>query len=128
MKTILKNTGKMIKSLVLWAIVPENRKVGIKYTRKALEIAEIVSEQTKNKKDDKAVAFLVKSFQKALLVNNVVDNSELNAIENKINKISEGSLKDVKLGVDTSGIKMKLGKTGVNYNPKDGSIKFGISF
>jgi len=124
---IIKSIFMWVKSIVLWLVISENRKVGIKYTKKALDIAEVVSKFTSSTKDDKAVAFLAKQFNKAAQLNNITEEESLKKVANEVSKISKGSLKDISVGIDNGKIGLSFGKGGVKYNPKDGSVKFGIT-
>ena len=96
----------------------------MKYTKKALEIAEIVAEKTYTNKDDKAIIFLAKQFDKAVKINNITDSQEIKNITEAVSRITEGDLEDVKINADKDGIKLEVGKLGVKYDPKDGSVKF----
>lgn len=127
MINFFKNLLNWIKAIILWLLIKENREIGIKYTKKALDIAALVSKLTPTTKDDKAVAFLAKQFNKAAILNGITEQSEVEKVAKTITSISNGSLKDVNLGLKEGKINASVGSIGVEYDPSNGGVKFGLS-
>ena len=52
----------IIKSILFWVLKKNNRGIGIKYTKMAINLASIISSETKSTKDDKAINEFKKVF------------------------------------------------------------------
>jgi hypothetical protein len=118
---------KWIKSVGLWLLKKENREAGIKATKQAMDLFDVVARHTKTSKDDKAAAFIAKQFDKALKINDIFEDKEVKAISKEVTKETKGSLKNVTLGLDKGTITAGVGKIGVKYDPSNGNVKFGFS-
>ena len=116
-----------IKSVFLWIMVKENRDIGIKYTRKAIEMATVMSKLTKTTKDDKAAAYLSRQFDKAVKINNINSKKDIKSVANDINNISTGCLSDLNIGISNGKIKTTVLGGKATYDPSDGSVSIGFS-
>ncbi len=115
------------KSIVLWLLVKRNREIGFRYTKKALDVFEFASKLTATKKDDKAVAYIAEQFDKAVKLNKQTDETVIEKAAKSITKVSKGNMKDVSIGLAKGKVKAAVGNIGVEYNPLNGQVKFGLS-
>tara|TARA_R100000406_G_scaffold78328_2_gene59154 strand:+ start:1192 stop:1569 length:378 start_codon:yes stop_codon:yes gene_type:complete len=115
-----------IKSIYLWLIVPENREIGLQYTKTILDLADVVTKTTKNKKDDQAVKMLTKKFNQVLQYNDNLDSDGITKAAKTVNRIKNGSLKDVSFDFSNGKLSTYIGSIGAQYNTKDGSIRLGL--
>ena len=115
-----------IKSIYLWLIVPENREIGLQYTKTILDLADVVTRTTKNKKDDQAVKMLTKKFNQVLQYNDNLDSDGIAKAAKTVNRIKNGSLKDVSFDYNNGKLSTYIGKVGAQYNTQDGSIRLGL--
>lgn len=97
-----------IKAMVLWLLKRENRAIGLRYTKMGLDVFEQVCKKTKSQKDDLAVAYIAKQFDKAINLNNQMSNPVIQSAAQHITKIQKGSLKDVALDFDGNSVKAHL--------------------
>ena len=44
-----------------------------------------------------------------------------------ITKVSKGNMKDVSISIGDGKVKAAVGNIGVEYNPLNGQVKFGLS-
>jgi len=119
----LKNGLSWVKALLKFLTIKENRDIGIKYTKKALDLAAYVASKTKTKKDDKGLAFIAKTFDEATTF---LDDDEKEQVAYDITKEKKGSLKDIALNIAANEIGVSLGKKTIKLNAITKAIKFGI--
>lgn len=124
---ILRNIFNWIKAVFIWLLLKENRNLGIRYTKKAIDLAVAVSAYTTTTRDDKAAAFLAKTFDMAVKANGILDDNAVERVAREIRNINTGSLQDVTISIDNGKIQAGVGGIGAEYNPNDGSFKFGVS-
>lgn len=94
---------KWTHAIFLWLLVPANRRAGIMYTRKALDIIAIATKLTSNKKDDEVIKNIRKTMEDLLKA--LPFFLALRTIED-INITDSGPLKTVSIGYDEkSGLK-----------------------
>tara|TARA_Y100001963_G_C6631816_1_gene376681 strand:+ start:317 stop:694 length:378 start_codon:yes stop_codon:yes gene_type:complete len=123
----MKDFFKWIKSVILWMCVADNREIGIAYTKKLLDVAEIVAASTKTKRDDKALLLLNRTFKMALEKNNALSKVEIEKAAKAVKNITTGSLKDVDISLSgTKKINMYINNIGASYDMTDGSIRLGM--
>lgn len=115
------------KAAVLWLMIKENREIGLKYTKKALDVVEEVAKITGTTKDDKAVAYIAKKFDEAVKANGATDQEQVEKVAKTVSDISKGSLKDVTVGFKEGKVNASVGGIGVEYDPSNGGVKFGLS-
>lgn len=115
----------LIKAAVLWCFKKENRVVGLKFTKIALDVASAVSKKTKSKKDDIALNYVSKTFDMAA---QFLTEAEKEAVAKEINKKRNGALKDVRMQYESKKGELTTFYKGVSvkYNHKDGGVKFGL--
>jgi len=123
----LKSLFNWGKAIVFWLLVKENREIGLIYTKKALDVVEVVAKITGTTKYDKAVAYIAKKFDEAVKLNGATDQKDIEKVAKTVTDISKGSLKDVSVGFESGKVKAAVGGIGVEYNPSNGGVKFGIS-
>lgn len=124
---ILGSLFNWAKAIVLWLLVKENREIGLRYTKKALDIVEVVAKITGTTKDDKAVAYIAKKFDEAVKLNGATNQQDIEKVASSVTSIAKGSLKDVAIGLDSGKVKATVGGVGVEYDPSNGGVKFGFS-
>jgi len=91
--TILKSILNWTVSVALWLLVKENRRMGLRYTKKALDIISYATLLTKSRKDDE----IVNNIRKIILD---IPEELSGKVIKKINSQNTGSLKTVKIGFD----------------------------
>jgi hypothetical protein len=86
----------------------------------------MASKLTATTRDDKAVAFIAKQFDRAVKINKQVDNGVIEGAAKTISDVSSGNLKDVSIGLEKGIIKASVGGFGVDYDPSNGQVMFGF--
>lgn len=115
-----------IKAIAFWFLLKENRRIGIINTKKALDVFIFVSKLTKNKRDDLAAAYIAKQFSRAF--ESEVDEAAATNAANEVTKSQEGLLKDVSIALDKGKVKAGIGDVISEYDPSNGSVKFGVNW
>ena len=114
---------KMINFFILAYTVCTNRK-NYNMVNVFLQISEEIANKTKTKIDDNALACLA-TFIK-LKTNNLSD-ADQQSISRMVNSVNKGPLKDIKVDLDNKkGVKINTPAGDIKYNPKDGSVSFGV--
>ena len=108
---ILVGMKNWIKAVFLWLLVKENRAVGLYWTKKSLDLFEVVTRLTKTKKDDKIVACLEKQVDRAIKINGQKKTAVIASAAKFVTDIAVGSLKNVELGV-------RDGKPAISFRRK----------
>ena len=119
MFNFIKNVIKRIRVVIHWLFEPESLTVVKIFYALAREIAK----RTPTEQDDKFLEYLVKLLNDYSKKINGLEKTDL---ESKVNKASEGELKEYVLGYTQDGIKLANNIGSVLYNPKNGAIEFGI--
>lgn len=87
----------VIKGVLLWFSIKENRDLGITWTIRGLNALEVASKLTSNTKDDK----LIKSTKDKLkMMLELMPDSLSESTINKINNTQKGPLRTVQIGYD----------------------------
>ena len=105
----LANTANWLKALFLFLLVKENRTIGLRYTKSALDLFDVYASLTKSKRDDAIVEQLQKQVDRAIKVNKKQGNIPvLKFAADVITNIAVGSLKNISIDMSKNSPVIKL--------------------
>jgi len=124
--TMIKKLIRIISDFILWALLNKFKLVSFKHFRMGLEIARKAANMTKTTNDNRAVEFVLRSFNDAAIG---LTDEEKSKLANEVDK-EGGLLKDLSLGydMDNKRVKAGIGNFGVEYDPSNGGVSFYKAF
>ena len=117
----------LIIAVFLWFKSKENRILGIKSILLTLDLADLIADFSKTKKDDLAIQHIKKNLVKSLEKYNITDKEDLSKIVEHVNN-DDKTFKSLSIGLNNDEIEASLLGVNVGYNLKDKTFNFFKSF
>ena len=119
---LIKWIYRIIKSIILVIFNKNYRRMGLKWTRTAIDLASIIARHTRTRKDDYAIRYIQKIYDGAV---EFEDELTKKNIGTDVTKQKKGPLKSISLSDNGKvGIDTNIGN--VSWDTKNGDFKIGF--
>ena len=101
---------RWLVSLFLWFSVKQNRDIGLVWTKRSLDLFELMTKLTESKADDKIVKALQEKVDLAIKVNAQADTKVIEKAAQVVTNIAKGTLKNVSVRLHEGKPIVTIGK------------------